>query len=961
MKQKLKRFMAGFMAMLTLVGTLFTNGTTAFAASPQANIAFWNASVKNSGEVSELKPGYNHGKILYSILDGNSAYCMNFGLRADGGQLMNSYDDASTSMSAQQRKLLSYCLYYGFNSTQKAAPSNSQCDEYIATQAMVWVIVADIFGTGSGDSAARKLCNTAPSPDSSYSYYERLRDNISSSYNATLPSFASRRTSEAPTYELKWNEGSQRFETTLSDSNGVLSDFDFGISGYSVDKNGNSITNPTIRKYLAERAELVGAVRLPNTAFKDNAGTEVTADILFLQKRERKIDIEPDWVHLGVTENGIAVNSYFAEHPEMMLGSMEYDTRIYGQDSRYTVCVNNDENFNMYETLNKAIGNIKAQMTDFERVADEAEQTEEVIPADPDVRNYTYTFFEGKLYYRENSEMVRKEVSKTAEERIRSLDEIRQITRELIDIQMDGCSEEELSDKQRLLNVKYDAFVKQYGAITSKANRIAFRDDSDYPLLCSLEEVNEDGEVKKADMFYKQTIKAKTVIDRVETAVEALNVSVNEFGYVNLAYMLSIYEPDITNAKEELAEESGQTVDEITLSDDALAELRRAVLVEELDGLIFLNPDRYNENNPDIGWETADEYLSGNVRDKLRVAKAMAADTDNPQAERFAGNVAALEKVQPEWIEASDIDVKIGTTWIEPLDYEQFIYELLNTPRRARAVRSQFYNTGIQVHLNKMSMEWFIENKSMDKHSVAATKTYGTSRMDAYSIFEDTLNLKTVTVRDRIDDGDGRYHYEVNKNETMLAREKQNMIKEKFKEWLFAEPERRQKYVEYYNETFNNIRLREYDGSHLQFPGMNPAIELKPHQKNAVARILLGGNTLLAHCVGAGKSFEMMAACMEQKRLGLANKTKKIEQYQNDLEASKAEYDKPFAYSEELNEKLARQCELNAQLDLENAKAVDADLSGPEEEREADERMESAAIVAEDKGAYPSDREGRTR
>ena len=631
--------------------------------------------------------------------------------------------------------------------------------------------------------------------------------------------------------------------------------------------------NPTIRKYLAERAELVGAIRLPNTAFKDNAGTEVTADILFLQKRERKIDIEPDWVHLGVTENGIAVNSYFAEHPEMMLGAMEYDTRIYGQDSRYTVCVNDDENFNMYEALNKAISNIKAQMTDFERVADEAEQTEEVIPADPDVRNYTYTFFEGKLYYRENSEMVKKEVSQTAEERIRCLDEIRQITRELIDIQMDGCSEEELSDKQRLLNVKYDAFVKQYGAITSKANRIAFRDDSDYPLLCSLEEVNEDGEVKKADMFYKQTIKAKTVIDRVETAVEALNVSVNEFGYVNLAYMLSIYEPDITNAKEELAEKSGQTADEITFSDDALAELRRAALVEELDGLIFLNPDRYNENNPDIGWETADEYLSGNVRDKLRVAKAMAADTNNPQAERFAGNVAALEKVQPEWIEASDIDVKIGTTWIEPLDYEQFIYELLNTPRRARAVRSQFYNTGIQVHLNKMSMEWFIENKSMDKHSVAATKTYGTSRMDAYSIFEDTLNLKTVTVRDRIDDGDGKYHYEVNKNETMLAREKQNMIKEKFKEWLFSEPERRQKYVEYYNETFNNIRLREYDGSHLQFPGMNPAIELKPHQKNAVARILLGGNTLLAHCVGAGKSFEMMAACMEQKRLGLANKT----------------------------------------------------------------------------------------
>ena len=602
-------------------------------------------------------------------------------------------------------------------------------------------------------------------------------------------------------------------------------------------------SNPTIRKYLAERAELVGAIRLPNTAFKDNAGTEVTADILFLQKRERKIDIEPDWVHLGVTGDGIAVNSYFAEHPEMMLGTMQYDTRMFGQDSRYTVCVNNDENFNLYEALNKAICNIRAQMTDFERLADNEEQTEEVIPADPDVRNYTYTFFEGKLYYRENSEMVRQKVSPTAEERIKSLDEIRQITRELIDIQMEGCSDEELADKQQLLNVKYDKFVGKYGAITSKANRTAFRDDSDYPLLCSLEEVNEDGEVKKADMFYKQTIKAKSVVDRVETAVEALNVSVNEFGYVNIPYMLSIYEAD------------------------------RDTLIKELDGIIFLNPDRYNENNPDAGWETADEYLSGNVRDKLRVAKAMAADTDNPQAERFAANAAALEEVQPEWIEASDIDVKIGTTWIEPLDYEQFIYELLNTPKRARAIRTEYYNSGIQVHLNKMSMEWFIENKSMDKHSVAATKTYGTSRMDAYSIFEDTLNLKTVTVRDRIDDGDGKYHYEVNKNETMLAREKQNMIKEKFKEWLFAEPERRQKYVEYYNETFNNIRLREYDGSHLQFPGMNPEIELKPHQKNAVARILMGGNTLLAHCVGAGKSFEMMAACMEQKRLGLSNKT----------------------------------------------------------------------------------------
>lgn len=607
-------------------------------------------------------------------------------------------------------------------------------------------------------------------------------------------------------------------------------------------------SNPCIRTYIAERAELVGAIRLPNTAFKDNAGTEVTADILFLQKRERTMDVEPDWIHLGYTENGIAVNSYFAEHPEMILGHMEYDSRIYGQDSRYTVCVNDDENLNLYEALNRAIRNMKAEMRDFERLSENEERPEEVIPADPDVRNFTYTIFDGKLYFRENSEMIRKEVTPNTGERIRYLHEIRQVTRKLITIQMEGCSEEELAGKQKELNESYDKFVEQYGYITSKANKTAFRDDSDYPLLCSLEEVNEDGDVKKADMFYKQTIKAKTMIERVETAVEALNISVNEYGSVNLPYMLSIYEPDINSVKEKLAEDNGESPEDVSFSEDLEADLKHALLIEELSGLIYLNPESYNENNPNVGWETSDEYLSGNVRNKLRLAKAMV--KENPQ---FTINVEALEKVQPVDIEASDIDVRIGTTWIEAIDYEEFIYELLNTPRRARAVRSQWYNSGIQVHLNKLSMEWFIENKSMDKHSVAATKTYGTSRMDAYSIFEETLNLKTVTVRDRVEDGDGKYHYVVNKNETMLAREKQNQIKEKFKEWLFGDPERRQKYVEYYNETFNNIRLREYEGSHLQFPGMNPEIELKPHQKNAVARILLGGNTLLAHCVGAGK------------------------------------------------------------------------------------------------------------
>ena len=617
-------------------------------------------------------------------------------------------------------------------------------------------------------------------------------------------------------------------------------------------------SNTTIRKYIAERAELVGAIRLPCNAFKDNAGTEVTADILFLQKRERKIDIEPDWVHLGMTENGIAVNSYFAEHPEMMLGTMEYDSRIFGKDSKYTVCVNHDENFNLYKALNDAIKNIKAEITDFDRVMDESEKEVEVIPASPDVRNFTYAFIDGNLYYRENSQMLKCEVSEAQKDRIGMLDNIRKVMRELIDIQMEGCSEEELKSKQSELNKCYDVFNEKYGYITGRANDLAFRNDSDYPLLCSLEEIDEDGNVRKADMFYKQTIKAKVDIDRVETAVEALNLSVNEFGTVNIPYMLSIYEPALSSDNEELE----------VKSNEELMELKRKALIDELQGIIYCNPNEYNENNPNAGWETADEYLSGNVRDKLRVAKAFA--NENPM---FNINVDALSKVQPELVEASDIDVRIGTTWIEPEDYEAFIYELLNTPRRARAVRSKYYNSGIQVQLNKINMEWFIENKSLDKRSVAATKTYGTSRVDAYSIFEDSLNLKTVTVRDRIDDGDGKYHYVVNKNETMLAREKQNQIKEKFKEWLFSDPERRQKYVDYYNETFNNIRLREYDGSHLQFPGMNPAIELKPHQKNAIARILLGGNTLLAHCVGAGKSFEMMAACMEQKRLGLANKT----------------------------------------------------------------------------------------
>ena len=635
-----------------------------------------------------------------------------------------------------------------------------------------------------------------------------------------------------------------------------------GIAAFITTKGTMDKANPNVRRYLAQRAELIGAIRLPNTAFKEHAGTEVTSDILFFKKRERQIDIEPDWVHLGYTKDGIPVNSYFVEHPDMMLGTMEYDTGRFGDKSRYTICVNHEENFNIYESLSSAIGKLDATVTDFE--IEEPEENEEIIEANPDVRNFTYTFLDGKLYFRQNSQMYLKEYSRTTEERIKVLDEIRKLTRNLIDIQTKGCSEEELKNCQEILNDKYDEFVNKYGAITSKANDRAFRDDADYPLLCSLENVDEDGKVTKADMFYKQTIKPEVTIDRVETAVEALNISISEYGEVNIPFMLSIYTPDING----YGEDKNNNFSDENRSDDA----ERQKLIEELRGLIFLNPSRYNENNMDEGWETADEYLSGNVRSKLALAEKYAEETP----EIFRINAEELKKVQPKDLDASEIDVRIGTTWIEEQDYEQFIYELLGTPRRAKAIRSAYYSSGIMVHLNKYSMEWFIENKSMDKHSVAASKTYGTSRMDAYSIFEASLNLKTVTVKDRVDDGDGKYLYVVNKNETMLAREKQNLIKEKFKEWIFAEPERRKKYVDYYNQTFNNTRLREYDGSSLTFPGMNPEIELRTHQKNAVARILFGGNTLLAHCVGAGKSFEMMAACMEQKRLGLANKTAMI-------------------------------------------------------------------------------------
>jgi N12 class adenine-specific DNA methylase len=634
-----------------------------------------------------------------------------------------------------------------------------------------------------------------------------------------------------------------------------------GIVAFITSKGTLDKANSSVRKYLAERAELLGAIRLPSTAFKDSAGTEVTSDILFLQKRERKIVTEPDWVHLGRTKQGIAVNSYFAEHPEMMLGTMEYSSHMFGSNGKYTSCVNHDENFDLKSALEKAVGQLSGRITDAaERVAEE-ENSEDVIEADPDVKNYTYTFVDGKLYYRENSVMYRKEVSATAEERIRRMDEIRAVTRQLISIQTEGCGKEELTKQQKLLGEKYDSYVRKYGPLTGRGNYQAFRDDADYPLLCSLEVVDEEGRIEKADIFYKQTIRAKNQVERVETAVEALNVSVNEFGAVNIPFMLSIYEPDIRKEMENLPE--GSTPPQM-----AEAEMKREALLHELEGLVYLDPVAYNPDNLNTGWKTADDYLSGNVRDKLRLAEAY--QRENP--ELFSVNAEALKKVQPVRLDASEIDVRIGTTWIEPEDYEQFIYDLVKTPMSARSVQRAWGSSGIRIQLNTYNMNWFIEGKRLDNSSVAATETHGTKRIDAYSIFEETLNLRTVTVRDRVDDGGGKYHYVVNKKETMLAREKQNQMKEAFKSWIFKDQERRQKYVDYYNDTFNNIRLREYDGSHLTFPGMNSEIKLRDHQKNAVARILLGGNTLLAHCVGAGKTFTMMAACMEQRRLGLASK-----------------------------------------------------------------------------------------
>lgn len=608
-----------------------------------------------------------------------------------------------------------------------------------------------------------------------------------------------------------------------------------GIVAFVTSKGTLDKENSSVRKYLAERADLIGAIRLPNTVFKANANTDVTTDIIFLQKRERVSVNESNWIHIGLTEDKVPVNEYFIDNPDMLLGKMVFDQRIYGEGSKYTALVNNDENFDLKEALHKAVENLNADIGSYER---EDINSEDEIPADPNVRNYTYTFIGDNLYYRENASMRRIDEKGKTLERIKGLHSIREITREIIDIQTNGCTEIELKEKQGILNNRYDSFVKKYGYIISRANNTAFRDDNDYPLLCSLEVVDETNKVTKADMFTKQTIRPLEKIAEVDTAIEALTVSLNEKGKVDLSLMLELY--DSTPEK----------------------------IIEELKGQIFLNPEHYDKDDILKGWETQDEYLSGNVRQKLKIAKVYA----ETNSELFADNVLALEQVQPKELEASEIDIKLGTTWIEEGDIEKFIYETLGTPRYFQNSNSRYSNNEIKVHYNNYNASWSIENKGADGNSIAATETFGTKRISAYYIIEESLNLRTVTVKDRIEDGD-TVRYVLNQKETMLAREKQNQLKEEFKNWLFKDPDRRKKYVDFYNENFNNIRLREYDGSHLTFPGMNPDIKLRKHQVNAIARILYGGSTLLAHCVGAGKSFEMIASGMELKRLGLAKKS----------------------------------------------------------------------------------------
>ena len=582
-----------------------------------------------------------------------------------------------------------------------------------------------------------------------------------------------------------------------------------------------------VRKYIAQRAELLGAIRLPNNTFKGNAGTEVVSDILILQKRDRLIDIEPDWVYLDTDENGIKMNSYFVQHPEMILGEMKMVSGRFGMEA---TCVPY-ENADLAAQLDDAVANIHGEITEYE-VEEELEEEDNSIPADPTVRNFSYTVVDNKIYYRENSRMTPVEVSATAENRIKGMIAIRNSVRTLIELQTEDYPDSEIKAEQERLNRLYDTFSGKYGLINSRANTSAFSQDSSFSLLSALEIIGEDGELeRKADMFSKRTIKPHTPVTSVDTASEALAVSLGEKATIDMDYMMEL---------------SGKSENEI---------------FEDLKGVIFLNPLYEYGNSYEPKYLMADEYLSGNVREKLRIAKNSA----ELYPEDYKVNVEALQKVQPKDLTASEISVRLGATWLPPDDVQEFIFHLLETPRYAQ--------WNIKVHFSPFTSEWNIEGKSYDKGNVRAYNTYGTSRINAYKIIEETLNLKDVRIFDYIEDDEGRKKAVLNKKETAIAQSKQEMIKQEFQDWIWSNPERRERLCKFYNEKFNSVRPREYDGSHIIFNGMNPEIELREHQKNAVAHILYGGNTLLAHAVGAGKTFEMVAAAQESKRLGLCNKS----------------------------------------------------------------------------------------
>ena len=600
-----------------------------------------------------------------------------------------------------------------------------------------------------------------------------------------------------------------------------------GVMAFVTSKGTMDKETLAVRKYIAQRAELLGAIRLPNNTFKGNAGTEVVSDILILQKRDRLIDIEPDWVHLDTDENGIKMNSYFVQHPEMILGEMKMVSGRFGMEA---TCVPY-ENADLAAQLDEAVANIHGEITEYE-IEEELEEEDNSIPSDPTVRNFSYTVVDDKIYYRENSRMTPVEVSATAENRIKGMIAIRNSVRTLIELQTEDYPDSEIKTEQERLNRLYDTFSGKYGLINSRANTSAFSQDSSFSLLSALEIIGEDGELeRKADMFSKRTIKPHTPVTSVDTASEALAVSLGEKATIDMDYMMEL---------------SGKSENEI---------------FEDLKGVIFLNPLYEYGNSYEPKYLMADEYLSGNVREKLRIAKNSA----ELYPEDYKVNVEALQKVQPKDLTASEISVRLGATWLPPDDVQEFIFHLLETPRYAQ--------WNIKVHFSPFTSEWNIEGKSYDKGNVRAYNTYGTSRINAYKIIEETLNLKDVRIFDYIEDDEGKKKAVLNKKETAIAQSKQEMIKQEFQDWIWSDPERRERLCKSYNEKFNSVRPREYDGSHIIFNGMNPEIELREHQKNAVAHILYGGNTLLAHAVGAGKTFEMVAAAQESKRLGLCNKS----------------------------------------------------------------------------------------